>query len=70
MLAHNHPAYLARLISRSSHSEAVFFAHIDKHGEITAFLQSAGNRENIRFVKNRIKVFYRDYSSVVAILNQ
>ena len=68
ILAHNHPAQLERLINRLIHPDADIYIHLDLKTDMAAFAHLA-NLAGTCFVKNRVKVYWAEYSVVQATLN-
>jgi hypothetical protein len=66
ILAHNNPGVLQRSIRQLSDADSAFFIHIDKKADIARFSNVKG--ENIHFSKERVTVFWAEYSMVDAIL--
>lgn len=62
IIAHQHPRLLARIINRLSSEKCALFIHIDRKSDITPFL-SLG-RENVFFVKDRISLYWAEFSMV------
>lgn len=68
ILCHSHPQQLKRLAERLLHSNADLYIHVDKKTDITPFTSLlTGN--NIHFIRNRVKVYWGDYSIVQATIN-
>ena len=68
LLAHKNPGQLARLIARLQGPDVGFFIHIDKKSDIVPFIKKIGETGNIRFIKQRHKVYLRGYNSISATL--
>lgn len=66
VLAHNTPNHLKRLIQSLSSGSSSFFIHLDKKSNYEDFLSIEA--ENVHFTKERIPVFWGDYSQVEAIV--
>ncbi len=68
ILAHKQPAQLERLIRALDHPAAVFFIHIDKKADETAFryLTSAAN---VHFIQQRASIYWAGYGTIQATLN-
>jgi hypothetical protein len=66
VLAHNTPKHLMRLIKALSSARSEFFIHIDKKSNFDNFLSM--NEKNIHFTKQRVSVYWGDFSQVEAIL--
>lgn len=67
ILTHANPLQLKRLIQRLAHPDADFYIHIDLKTDITNFLSL--NSENIKFIENRVAVYWGAYSIVQATVN-
>jgi hypothetical protein len=68
ILAHTAPRLLARLIGALDSSGVRFFIHVDAKVEIRDFMDSIGTRKNVRFLEDRVHVFWGGYSMVEATL--
>jgi len=65
--AHTAPEQLKRLIKRLQHPEADFYLYIDLKTEIGPF-QIFSEMPNVYFIKNRIKIYWGEYSQVQSTL--
>src|SRR4051812_8251666 len=68
LLAHTGPQQLERLITRLQHPDAHCYIHLDLKTDIKPYLFLA-QKENVSFIKKRIKVYWGGYSIVQATLN-
>jgi hypothetical protein len=66
VLAHNTPNHLRRLIAALSTGSSGFFIHIDEKSDIGDFSGIGGG--NVCFIRERIPVYWGDFSQVEAIL--
>ena len=66
ILAHNNPKHFHRLVNALSSPYCACFVHIDKKTNIEDFINIT--RENVFFLKNRVKVYRGHYSHVEAEL--
>jgi hypothetical protein len=66
ILAHNNPNHLKRLVEALSSNHCAFFIHIDKKSRIQDFQKICG--DNIYYCRQRIAVFWGDFSQVEASL--
>lgn len=67
ILTHANPLQLRRLIKQLAHPDADFYIHIDLKSDIKEFISL--NSENIKFIENRIAVYWGAYSIVQATVN-
>lgn len=67
ILAHNNPDHLRRLISAVRNGGNGVYVHIDLKASISDFLPVEG--QNVEFIRDRIPVYWGDYSIVQATLN-
>lgn len=67
ILAHTNPRHLKRMVETLSCDDCAFFIHIDKKVEIRDFKDI--NQENISFIKDRLTIYWAEYSLVQATLN-
>ncbi len=68
ILAHNVPNHFARLVQALSDQDAHIYVHVDQKSDILPF-QAKAPTERVRFLSNRIPVYWGEYSVVQAILN-
>jgi hypothetical protein len=66
ILAHDQPSHLRALVKRLSTPDSRFYVHIDRKSRLEDF-QGMGDLP-IRWVQDRVRVFWGDYSQVEAIL--
>jgi Core-2/I-Branching enzyme len=66
ILAHNNPGVLGRAIRRLSTNDCGFFIHIDKKSDIAEFSSIRGG--NVHFCRDRVPVYWGDFSQIQAIL--
>lgn len=66
ILAHDQPSHLRALVKRLSTPDSRFYVHIDRKSRFEDF-QGMGDL-SIRWVQDRVRVFWGDYSQVEAIL--
>jgi hypothetical protein len=66
ILAHNNPKHLERLIKSLVSMNCIIFVHIDRNSSIDDF--SNCFLENVIFIKNRIAVYWGDFSIVEATI--
>ncbi len=69
IMAHHQPAHLAKLVKFLTCDWIHIFIHIDKKFEITPFLKSVPQNQNVTFLDKRIEVNWGGFSQVKAILN-
>ncbi|GAB2644249.1 beta-1,6-N-acetylglucosaminyltransferase [Emticicia sediminis] len=67
ILTHANPHQLSRLIERLTHPDADFYIHVDLKTDIQPFLFLKS--ENVKFIKNRVSVYWGAYSIVQATVN-
>jgi hypothetical protein len=68
ILVHSRVNQLERLIKRLIHPSADIFLQVDAKTEISDF-EHLGKYQNVYFIKNRVKVYWGNYSVVQATLN-
>lgn len=66
IIAHNTPNHCKRLIEALSSHRSTFFIHVDKKARLEDFSGIAGS--NVHFLRDRIPVYWGDFSQVEAIL--
>lgn len=66
ILAHSDPLHLQRLTAKLLTSDSVVFIHIDRKSDVKKFQHLQSSR--IIFVKDRVPVYWGDFSQVEAIL--
>src|SRR5690606_28091530 len=69
VLAHRHPAQLAKLVKALIHPRAAIYIHVDKKAAIKPFADAVASMPNCHFVKNRSSVNWGGYSMVKATLH-
>jgi hypothetical protein len=67
ILAHQNPGLLGRLIGRLTSPNADFFVHVDKKSDITPFA-SIAERPNVFLLRERVAIYYGEFSMVRAEL--
>lgn len=70
ILAHNQPAHVARLVrALEIPGRTKFYLHVDKRVEMQPFQDAVSdNAASVKFVTNRVRVFWRGYSMIEATL--
>jgi hypothetical protein len=68
ILVHNNPRQLERLIKRLQHNYVDIYIQLDKKTSIEDF-EYLSSLTNVFFIKNRLKVYWGNYSLVQATLN-
>ncbi|HEY0603901.1 MAG TPA: DUF6065 family protein [Herpetosiphonaceae bacterium] len=68
ILAHDRPNHFARLVHALDDQHARIYAHIDQKSDILPF-QAHVPADRVRFIRNRIPVYWSEYSTAEAILN-
>lgn len=68
ILAHSAPEQLARLVRRLEHPQAACFIHIDRKTPLAPFTAALAGTD-VRFIRQREKVYWGAYSIVQATLN-
>jgi hypothetical protein len=68
ILAHNTPNHLSRLVRALDCSSAAFFIHLDQKSDISPFRDRLLDR-NVTFLKDRLAVYWGDFSDVEATIN-
>jgi hypothetical protein len=68
ILAHNAPNHLNRLIRALDSPNAEFFIHIDRKSDILPF-QYRISGHNVNFLKDRVAVYWSEFSIVEATIN-
>ena len=64
ILAHNQPAFLAKLIAQLQHPEVCFFVHIDKKVNQNLFSKNIKSLKNVFFIEKREKITWAHFSIV------
>lgn len=67
ILTHSMPGHLQRLVNKLQHEDSDFYIHVDAKTDIAPFLPVA-DKENVQFIKHRVKVYWGGYSIVEATL--
>lgn len=67
ILIHENPSQLKKLIQCLTHPDAHFYIHVDLKVDINPFLFLQS--KNVKFIKNRVKVYWGAYSIVQATVN-
>jgi hypothetical protein len=67
ILTHNNPIHLNRMIYRLNSPNVSFFIHVDGKSNISNY--NIPKFRNIFVIKNRIKVYWGEFSQVQAIIN-
>jgi Core-2/I-Branching enzyme len=67
ILAHTNPRHLKRMVETLSCDDCAFFIHIDKKVDIREFKDIS--QPNVIFVKDRLTIYWAEYSLVQATLN-
>ncbi|HHH43856.1 MAG TPA: hypothetical protein ENK49_06945, partial [Gammaproteobacteria bacterium] len=68
IVAHGDPDHLARMIDALDNIRVRFFIHIDAKTDIRKFREILPGTGRIRFIKDRVKVYWGGYSQVEATL--
>ena len=68
ILAHNHPAQLARMIQRLDHEAVEFFIHVDKKFPLEPFQAALGGNARITLIEERHAIFWRGFSQIYATM--
>jgi hypothetical protein len=68
ILAHNSPNNLERIIKKLEGEDICFFIHLDRKSDISEF-SKVKLIANCKFIEDRVKVFWGDFSQNEAILN-
>ena len=68
ILAHNTPNHFARLVHALDDPHARIYAHIDQKSDILPF-QTQIPADRVCFLRNRISVYWSEYSTAQAVLN-
>jgi hypothetical protein len=66
VLAHNNPGVLKKAVGRLSSERAKIFIHIDRKSRLADF--SGVQAHNVSFLKNRVPVYWAEFSGVEATL--
>lgn len=71
IIAHNYPSpkNLVRFIDLLKYEDDLVYIHVDLKFDITEFKIYFSNHSNVRFIKNRVKVYWASYSMVQATVN-
>ena len=69
IIAHNNPRQLFALIDLLNDQRNDIYIHIDKKVDIRKFTPPINIHANIKFIPNRVKVYWGDYSQIVCELN-
>lgn len=71
LMAHNYPSpnNLVRFIDLLKYEDDLVYVHVDLKFDISAFKTCLINHSNVRFIKNRVKVYWAAYSMVQATVN-
>jgi hypothetical protein len=67
ILAHNNPEQLSVLVEDLVKSNTDIYIHIDKKSDISSFIHL--KRKNVFFIKERVEIFWGEFSIVEATLN-
>ena len=67
ILAHNTPNHLSRLVRALDSPNAIFFIHVDRRFDISAFCNRV-SQCNVRFLEDRFDVYWDDFSKVDATI--
>jgi hypothetical protein len=68
ILAHNTPNHVRRLVRALDSPNAVFVIHVDRKSDIEPFLGGLSSKANVIFLKNRVAVYWQEYSIIAATL--
>jgi len=70
-MAHNYPSpnNLVRLVNLLKYKDDIVYVHVDLKFDVNEFKKYFLNHANVRFIKNRIKVYWAAYSMVEATVN-
>ncbi|OCX50334.1 hypothetical protein BEL04_21340 [Mucilaginibacter sp. PPCGB 2223] len=68
LLIHNDPQQTRRLINRLHHAGADVYIHLDAKTDMAGF-ESLADIGNVFFIRNRVSVFWGNYSMIEAELN-
>ncbi len=71
IMAHNYPSpnNLLRFIDLLKYEDDLVYIHVDLKFDIAEFKIYFSNHSNVRFIKNRVKVYWAAYSMVQATVN-
>ena len=71
IMAHNLPLpeQMARFINRLRHPDAIIYVHMDLKFDVTSFKQYFAQYPDVRFIKNREKVYWAGYSMIQATVS-
>lgn len=71
IIAHNYPSpnNLVRFINLLKYENDLVYIHVDLKYDLTDFKSCFSNQANVRFIKNRVKVYWAAYSMVQATVN-
>lgn len=69
IVAYHQPDHLARLIQALDDEKSFFFIHIDEKVSLAPFQAAVGQRANLLFLPNRLKVQWGQFSIVQTMLN-
>lgn len=71
IIVHNYPTpnNLVRLIDLLKYEDDLIYIHVDLKFDINEFKACFINHSNVRFIKNRVKVYWAAYSMVEATVN-
>ena len=68
LFVYHQPEQLARLIRVLDKDGAYFFVHVDRKVDLAPFLSAIPKKENIVFIKDRVKVYWGGFSQIRAIM--
>jgi len=63
-MAHNQPEHLQRMVNALDCEGAAFYIHIDKKSDAAPFHALLGDKENVRFLRDRVRANWMGFSLV------
>lgn len=71
IVAHNYPSpkNLVRFVDLLKYEDDLVYIHVDLKYDVSDFKSCFSNHANVRFIKNRVKVYWAAYSMVQATIN-